>query len=76
MIEQKIDQWQILRRQLIHVSKDIYQRVEKTYVAYKIDEIQGKNKFSIISKELLNEANAVLANAELTKSTIEKQLYE
>ncbi len=76
MIEQKIYQWIILREQLIQVSKDIVQRVEKAYVVYKIDEIQGKNKFSILSKDLLKEANAVLTNAELTKTTIEAQLYE
>lgn len=76
MIEEKINQWKILKAQLIQVSEDIDQRVEKAYVVYKIDEIQGKNKFSIISKELLKEANAVLVNAELTKSTLEAQLYE
>lgn len=76
MIAQKINQWQSLRDQLFQVSSDIDQRVEKAYVAYKIDEIQGRKKFSVISQALLNEANTVLATAESTKSTIEKQLYE
>jgi hypothetical protein len=76
MIDQKINQWQALRAQLNQVSNDIDQRVEKAYVAYKIDEIQGRKKFSLISQELLNEASTVLANAEATKSTIEAQLDE
>ncbi|MEN8214953.1 MAG: hypothetical protein ABFS56_00950 [Pseudomonadota bacterium] len=76
MIDQKINQWQTLRAQLNQVSNDIDQRVEKAYVTYKIDEIQGRKKFSLISQELLNEANTVLANAEATKSTIEEQLDE
>jgi hypothetical protein len=76
MIDQKINQWQTLGVQLNQVSGDIYRSVEKAYVAYKIDEIEGRNKFSVLSKELLKEANAVLANAEATKSTIEEQLDE
>jgi len=76
MIDQKINQWQNLKNQLSQVSNDIELRVEKAYVAYKIDEIQGRKKFTLISQTLLNEANAVLANADSTKSTIEAQLYE
>jgi len=65
-----------LKNQLSQVSNDIGLRVEQAYVAYKIDEIQGRKKFTLISKTLLNEANAILANAESTKSTIEAQLDE
>ncbi len=53
-----------------------YDKVEAAYVAYKIDEIQGRKKFSMISKELLKEGQTVLANAEIVKSTIERELYE
>ncbi len=76
MIEQKINQWQRLKNQLSQVSNDIEQRVEQAYVAYKIDEIQGRKKFTLISQTLLNQANTVLANADSTKSTIEAQLDE
>ena len=76
IIDQKINQWQTLKNQLSQVSNDIGLRVEQAYVAYKIDEIQGRKKFTLISKTLLNEANAILANAESTKSTIEAQLDE
>jgi len=76
MIDQKINQWQTLKNQLSQVSNDIEQRVEKAYVAYKIDEIQGRKKFTLISQTLLNQANTVLANADTTKSTIEAQLDE
>lgn len=76
MIDQKINQWQTILRQLNQVSNNIYQKVEEAYVAYRIDEIQGENKFSRISQQLLNEANTALANAQATKSIIEQQLYE
>ncbi|RKZ91087.1 MAG: hypothetical protein DRR19_08150 [Candidatus Parabeggiatoa sp. nov. 1] len=76
MIDKKINRWQTLEGQLNQVSADIYDKVERAYVIYKIDEIEGRNKFSVLSKELLKEANAVLANAEATKSTIEEQLDE
>jgi hypothetical protein len=76
MINQKISLWQNLREQLIQVSNEIDQKVEKAYVLYKINEIQGKKKFTVISLNLIKDANAALDNAEVTKSTIEKQLYE
>ena len=76
MIVQKINHWQTLETQLTQVSDNIDQQVEKAYVAYKIDEIQGKHKFTVISDKLLKEANAVLANAETTKSIIEEQIDE
>lgn len=76
MIEQKINLWQTLQEQLTQVSNEIDQQVEKAYVLYKINEIQGKKKFTVISANLIKDANAALDNAEVTKSTIEKQLYE
>ena len=76
MIDKSLKQWQQLRKDLKFTLKTIYDKIEGAYVAYKIDEIQGKQKFSVISQELLREANAVLANAEVTKTTIERELYE
>ncbi len=76
MIDQKISLWQTLRKHLTQVSDEIAQQVEKAYVLYKINEIQGKKKFTVISASLIKDANAALDNAEVTKSTIEKQLYE
>ncbi len=76
MINKSINQWQMLRKQLKFTLNNIYGKVEAAYVAYKIDEIQGRKKFGIISKELLKEGQAVLANAEIIKSTIERELYE
>ena len=76
MIEQKINQWQTLGAQLNQVLADIHQKVETAYVTYKIDEIEGRNEFGLLSTELLTEANTVLAAAEATKSTIEEQLDE
>jgi uncharacterized protein YukE len=76
MIEQKLEQWHNLTKQLNQVLNDIALTVEKAYVAYKINEIQGENQFRVISKALLKEANAVLANADATKSIIEEPLYE
>jgi hypothetical protein len=76
MIEKSLKQWQGLRQTLNFTLKNIYAKVERAYVAYKIDEIQGKKKFSVISQTLLKEANAVLETAETTKSTIEEALYE
>ncbi|MEN8214950.1 MAG: hypothetical protein ABFS56_00935 [Pseudomonadota bacterium] len=76
MIDKSIKQWHDLRKKLKFTLNKIYDKVEAAYVAYKIDEIQGRKKFTVISQKLLKEANAVLANAEATKTTIERQLYE
>ena len=76
MIDESLEQWQGLRKSLNFTLNNIYAKVERAYVAYKIDEIQGKRKFSVISQSLLKEANAVLETAEITKSTIERTLYE
>ncbi len=76
MIDESLEQWQGLRKSLNFTLKNIYAKVEAAYVAYKIDEIQGKRKFTVISQTLLKEANAVLETAEITKSTIERTLYE
>ena len=75
-IDKSIRQWQGLSKDLTSTWERLYDKVEAAYVAYKIDEIQGRKKFSAISQELLKEGNAVLANAETTKSLIEEQLYE
>ncbi len=75
MVNKSLKQWQGLRKKLNFTLNKIYDKVERAYVAYKIDEIQGKEKFSAISKALLEDANTVLANAETTKSLIEEELY-
>ncbi len=76
MIYLKLEQWHNLTGQLNQVLNDIDLTVEKAYVVYKINEIQGENQFRVISKALLKEANAVLANADATKSVLEEPLYE
>ena len=76
VIDEKIAQWQILREKLKEVSKKILHQAETAYVAYKIDEIEGRKKFNILSKELLKEADLALENAKLTKSVIEEQVQE
>jgi hypothetical protein len=76
IVEQRIHQWQTLKDQLSQVLNDINQKVETAYVAYRVNEIQGKQKWSVLSTELLNEANTVLENAETTKSVIEESAYE
>jgi hypothetical protein len=76
MIKKSLKQWQGLRKDLNVTLQTIYEKVETAYVAYKIDEIQGRQKFSETSQALLIEAKAVLANAETTKSLIEEELYE
>jgi glucan phosphoethanolaminetransferase (alkaline phosphatase superfamily) len=76
IINQKIHQWQTLKDQLSQVSTNIHQKVETAYVNYRIDEIQGKKNFSVLSATLLQEANTVLVNAEATKSILEEQIDE
>ncbi len=76
MIDKSLEQWNNLRKELSSTSTNISNKVEGAYVAYKIDEIQGQKKFSIISESLLKEANLALSNAETTKSLIEEELYE
>ncbi len=76
LVDQTLEQWQALKQQLSQVSQDIYQQVEDAYIAYRIDEIQGRKKFGELSEELLKEANKALENAEVTKTTIEEQLSE
>ena len=75
-VEQQIHHWQTLKDQLSQVLNDINQKVEMAYVAYRVNEIQGKQKWSVLSTELLTEANTVLENAETTKSVIEELAYE
>jgi uncharacterized coiled-coil DUF342 family protein len=76
MINGAIKQWQTLRKQLVLTSDNINKKVEGAYVAYKIDEIQGRKKFSMMSQKLLEDSKTVLADAEIIKSTIEKELNE
>ncbi len=76
IINKALRQWQGLRQNLYATLKNIYSKVEGAYVAYRIDEIQGRKQFGELSKNLLTEANAVLANAEITKTTIEEELYQ
>jgi len=76
MIKKSLKQWQALHKDLNVTLNTIYEKVEAAYVAYKIDEIQGRQKFSKTSQALLIEAKAVLASAETTKSLIEEELYE
>ena len=76
VVDKTLNQWQMLKKQLSDVSQNIYQKIEQAYVTYRIDEIQGRDKFSVLSQELLKEANTVLANAESTKSVIEENLDE
>ncbi len=72
----ELEQWQTLRDQLNQVSEDIYQKVADAYVMYKIAEIRGKDKLTLISTELLQEANLALSNAESTRAIIENALFE
>ena len=76
VIDEKIAQWQVLRDKLKEVSQKILRQAEAAYVTYKIDEIEGRKKFNILSKELLKEADLALENAKLTKSVIDEQLQE
>ncbi|MCK5718692.1 MAG: hypothetical protein KAH84_01945 [Thiomargarita sp.] len=76
MISNSIKQWRTLRKQLKTTLNNIHDKVEAAYVAYKIDEIQGRKKFGQTSQNLLKEGQSVLAEAEVIKSTIEKELYE
>ncbi|EDN66427.1 membrane protein [Beggiatoa sp. PS] len=74
IIDDTLNQWLTLRQQLSQVSQNIFEQVKQAYIAYQIKEIQGQDKFSVLSEELLKEANTALANAEITTSTIEAQL--
>ncbi|RKZ46200.1 MAG: hypothetical protein DRR16_17755 [Candidatus Parabeggiatoa sp. nov. 3] len=76
MIKKSLKQWQALHKDLNVTLNTIYEKVEVAYVTYKIDEIQGRQKFSKTSQALLIEAKAVLASAETTKSLIEEELNE
>jgi hypothetical protein len=76
LVDQQIYQWKTLKDQLSQVLNNINQKVETAYVAYRVNEIQGKQKWSVLSTELLTEANIVLKNAETTKSVIEEPAYE
>ena len=73
LIMQQIHQWQALKDRLLEVSSHIESKVETAYVSYRINEIQGRKSFDVLSEELLTEANRVLENAETTKTVIEEQ---
>ncbi len=72
MIHKKLNQWHQLKGQLNQVSNRIYYKVERAYVIYKIAEIRGGDRFSLLSTKLLTEANTALTMAESTKQTIEE----
>jgi conjugal transfer/entry exclusion protein len=72
-IKPKIRRWQKLRWDLDETLNKIDTQTETAYVTYQLDEILGRKKFDVISKELLKEAQTVLANAETTKSLLEKE---
>ena len=74
LIDDKLNQWKALRVQLNQVSKSIYHKVESAYVTYKMAEIRGKDNLSVLSAELLKEANLALVNAESTRAILEEQL--
>ncbi|MCK5717865.1 MAG: hypothetical protein KAH77_10285 [Thiomargarita sp.] len=76
MINRSLDQWRPLLKNLNETVTHTNNQVEDAYVAYKINEIQGRNQFSLISKTLLKDAHAVLAKAAIIKSTIENALHE
>ena len=76
MINNSIKQWQVLYKDLNYTLPNIYDKIEKAYVVYRIDEIQGKHNFNSISADLLKEANNVLAKAIETKSLIEEELRD
>jgi hypothetical protein len=75
-IETARRQWKILQNKLIQSLKDIRDVVEGSYVTYKINKIQGGNKFNRISGELLSSADSVLASAGTTKEAIEQALND
>jgi len=52
MINKSIKQWQTLRKQLKFTLENINLKVEGAYVAYKIDEIQGRKKFSKVAEKI------------------------
>jgi hypothetical protein len=72
LLDERINHWEILQRQLHQVSDDIYHKVEGAYVAYKIAEIEGKNQLNLLSTELVEEANKALALAKMTEEEVEK----
>jgi|GEM_PF-947034 len=76
MINFSLEKWELLLKQLEAALKEIDFKVEGAFVAYKINEIQGVKQFSATSKNILEYANATLANAEATKATLEEQISE
>jgi hypothetical protein len=72
MINKKLTQWHQLKGQLNQVSNRIYYKVERAYVIYKIAEIRGGDRFSLLSSKLLTEANTALTMAESTKQAFEE----
>jgi len=72
LLYKRLEQWRTLQRQLHQLSDNIHHKIEGAYVAYKIAEIEGKNQLSLLSTELLEEANKALALAQITEEEIEK----
>jgi uncharacterized membrane protein YgaE (UPF0421/DUF939 family) len=55
MINKKLTQWHQLKGQLNQVSNRIFFKVERAYVIYKMAEIRGGDRFSLLSSKLLTE---------------------
>ncbi|MEA2028217.1 MAG: hypothetical protein U9N49_04520 [Campylobacterota bacterium] len=73
--QKALKKWKALHTKLLKTKKEIYQQTEKSYIIYKINQIEGNKDFKTQSKELLIQANKALENAKEVQKSIEKSLY-
>jgi len=75
IINKALFQWYKINENLSSTYQNIHLSVEKSYIIFKVNEIEGYQSFNDESKRLLEQANQALQNAKDTKSTIERSLY-
>ena len=77
IIDKALFQWQNINKNLSSTYQNIYLSIEKSYIIFKVNEIEGYQNFNNESKKLLEQANKALKDAEETKLIIEKSFnYE
>jgi phenylalanyl-tRNA synthetase alpha subunit len=74
--QKALKKWKELHTKLKKTKKEIHQKAEKSYIIYKINQIEGNKDFQTQSKELLLQANQALKDAKKTQVDIEKSLYK
>jgi len=71
-IHESYDKWYKIKKDLCASYNNIASQLERAYISYKINDLQGKNTFEAIQEDLLKSADNALNSANILKKTIEE----